>query len=196
VTAWLYLGTALLLGTACVVAQGPLPGDVAVARALQALLGADAAWAKLLTDTAKPPLVWATAAVAALLAFARGGWRSAVVPPLGLVVAYGLDVLLRAAVFAPRPSPGLVTVLSAGSGSGLPSTFGLAYGALFGAVLLARRPRRARAARAAGAVAALLLVAGACARVVLAGHWPSQLLASVLLAVGVAAALQRGVRAA
>jgi hypothetical protein len=116
------------------------------------------------------------------------------VPPLSLLVALGLDVLLRAAVFAPRPTPDLVTVASAASGSGLPSTFGLVYGALFGAALLAGRGGRSRAARAAGVAAGLLVVAGACARVVLAGHWPSQIGASVLLALGAAAVVHRVVR--
>jgi len=190
------IGVALALGVACVAAQGPLPGDVALTRALQAALGSDPAWARLLTDTAKPPLVWATAAVATLLAVARAGWRGGAVPPLALVVVLGLDVLLRTAIFAPRPSPALVTVASAGSGSGLPSTFALVHGALFGAVLLLGRNRRTRFARAAGVVAALLLVAGGCARIALAGHWPSQVAASLLLAAGVAAVVRSGVRAA
>ena len=179
------LVASIVLGIACVAAQGPLPGDVFVTRALQSLLGTAPSWASFLTGTAKPPLVWVTLAVGVGLAFLRGGVRSVAVPPVAFAVVYGLDLLLRALIFAPRPTADLVAVAAASPGSGLPSTFALVYGALFGAVLFGRGGAHV-AARLAGLASVLLIVAGSCARIVLAGHWPSQLLASLLLALAVA----------
>jgi membrane-associated phospholipid phosphatase len=183
----------LLLGAACVIAQGPLPGDVALVRSLQAIAGASPAWAALLTRTAKPPLVWATAGLAAALGFVRGGGRGAAAPPLTFLAAQLVDTVLRGAIFAPRPTPGLVAVVAPASGSGLPSTFALVYGALFGSVILTPRGRGTAPAIAAW-VGVVLLAAGACARIVLAGHWPSQVLASLLVSFALAMAVQRVLR--
>lgn len=179
------LVASVVLGFACVSAQGPLPGDVPVTRALQSLLGTMPPWASFLTGTAKPPLVWLTLALAAAFAYLRGGVRSVAVPPVAFAVVYGLDLLLRALIFAPRPTADLVAVATSSPGSGLPSTFALVYGALFGAVLFGRGGAQLTA-RLAGLASVLLIAAGACARVVLAGHWPSQVLASLLLALAVA----------
>jgi membrane-associated phospholipid phosphatase len=46
---------------------------------------------------------------------------------------------------------------------------------MFGVALLARGDRRGRV------IAGALLAAGLCARIVLGGHWPSQMLASAAL---------------
>lgn len=51
----LYLSAGLLLGCACLAVQGPLPGDVSVARALQSMLGSGPSWAKFVTHSAKAP---------------------------------------------------------------------------------------------------------------------------------------------
>jgi hypothetical protein len=178
----------LALGVACLIAQGPLPGDVSLTRGLQSVFGETPAWANLLTASAKPPGVWLTLAVATGLAYARGPLRSVAAPALALLGAYVLDALLRSLIFAPKPAAELVAVAAPSSSSGLPSTFSLVYGALFGAVLFA--PGRGGALSAAAAVAsALLLAAGSCARLVLGGHWTSQLLASLLLAFALASAL-------
>jgi len=183
---------ALLLGAACSIAQGPLPGDLAITGALQAALGTTPPWALAMTETAKMPWLAATLTVAVALEAVRAGWRGALGPPVALLLALALDALLRLVLFAPRPSADLVAVASASASSGLPSTFGLFYGALFGAAACLLARRRA-AALAASSLAAALLVVGACARVVLGGHWSSQVLASLLLGaalglVGLAAA--------
>jgi membrane-associated phospholipid phosphatase len=185
--ALVYLACGLALGLACLLAQGPLPGDVALTRALQSALGSAPAWASLLTDTAKPPLIWATLAFATALAWLRGGLRRALAPPLALLGAAALDALLRALIFAPRPTPELVAVAAPSSSSALPSTFALVYGAMFGAVVLGGAARRREDVFAAG-LSAVLVVTGSCARVVLGGHWPSQVLASLLGALAPAAA--------
>ena len=180
----------LLVGALQALVAGPLPGDVALTRALQGAFGVDAAWAAWLTDTAKAPLLWATLALAVALAGIGAGWRAAFGPALSLLLAHGLDRGLRALIFVPRPSPDVVAVASASASSGLPSTFGLVYGALFGG-LLAGFAARTSGPRMLAALAAGLMLAGATARVVPGGHWPSQMLASLCLATAIALAVRR-----
>lgn len=170
---------ALVIGCASAVMQGPLPGDVAVTRGLQAVMGGEPAWAEWLTETAKAPFLWGTLALAGLLAWRAAGWRATLAVPLAYVFAFAADKALRAVLFVPRPDPDWVMVAAPSVSSGLPSTFGLVYGAMFGAALLASGS--SRRARSAQIVAAMLLIAGMAARIVLGGHWPSQMLASTAL---------------
>ncbi len=188
-SAALCLVAGLIVGSACLVAQGPLPGDVGVTHLLQAGLGDAPRWATWLTRTAKAPLVLATLVVSVGLAFMRGGRRAAVLPVVTIIAVYGLDPLLRAVVFAPKPSADLVAVAAASTSSGVPSTFGLVYGGLFGAVCATPSAGTAMAKLASG-LSIVSIVAGAAARIVLGGHWLSQLVASVLLAFALVLALQ------
>lgn len=189
----LFAVLAALVGGAGVALQGPLPGDVAVTLAFQSALGRTPGWADWLTDTAKAPLLWGTLVVAALLAWRCSGWRGGLAVPLAYAFAFAADKALRALLFVPRPDSGLVAVVAPAASSGLPSTFGLVYGALFGVALLA--PSAARRARPARLAAGGLLVGGTAARIVLGGHWPSQMLASVafglLLAIAAGAVIRR-----
>jgi len=73
---------ALAVTAVCLIAQGPVPGDVAVTQALQSLFGDAPRWAAWLTDTAKPPMVIATVGVGAGLAWLVGGWHAAFAVPL------------------------------------------------------------------------------------------------------------------
>lgn len=192
-TATLLAAIAVAAGAASVLLQGPVPGDVALTGALQAGLGTGGSWAGWLTATAKAPLLWATIALAGVLAWQVAGWRTVLAVPLTYAFAFAADKGLRAVLFVPRPDPALVAVAEPAASSGLPSTFGLMYGAIFGAVLLAGgSSRRARLARiAAGA----LLIAGAGARIVSGGHWGSQMIASaafgLVLAAGALAVTRR-----
>lgn len=167
-TASFLAAIAVTAGAASIVLQGPVPGDAALTAALQATLGTGGGWAGWLTATAKAPILWATIALAGGLAWRVAGWRAA----------------LAAA---------LVAVAEPAASSGLPSTFGLVYGALFGVALLARGS--ARKARPARLIAGALLIAGIAARIVSGGHWPSQMLASsafgLLLALAALAIIQR-----
>ena len=166
---------ALAIGGASAIMQGPLPGDVALTRGLQALLGASSGWAVWLTGTAKAPLLWGTLALAGALAWRGDAWRGALAVPLAYAFAFAADKALRAVLFVPRPDPDLVAVAAPSGSSGLPSTFGLVYGALFGVALLARGDVSGRL------IAGALLIGGIAARIVMAGHWPSQMLASAAL---------------
>ena len=187
------LAGGIALGLGCLLAQGALPGDLVVTRALQAVLGAAPSWAEFVTSTAKSPTVWLTLLLATALAFLCGGWRGAAVPALAFAGVKILDALLRAGVYAPKPSAELVSVASSSASSGFPSTFGLVYGALFGAVLFSAGGRRDIRLFAIAASVGLLIV-GVTARIVLGGHWTSQMLASLLLAFSLVLALQAGVR--
>lgn len=164
------------LGLAGVLMQGPLPGDAALTLALQQL-GTGDGWAGPLTATAKAPLLWGTLAVTAGLAWFAQGWRAALAVPLAYGLAFAADKALRAVIFVPRPDPVLVAVAEPAASSGLPSTFGLVYAAMFGVTLLARNAR----AWPVRLVAATMLVTGMAARIVSGGHWGSQMLASTAL---------------
>jgi membrane-associated phospholipid phosphatase len=164
-------------GGAGFVLQGPVPGDVAVTAGLQAMLGAGNGWAGWLTATAKAPILWGTIALAGWLAWRAAGWRATLATVLAYAFAFGADKALRAALFVPRPDPALVTVAEPAASSGMPSTFGLVYGAIFGVVLLAKGA--ARRTRLLRITAGALLVVGAAARIVSGGHWPSQMVASI-----------------
>jgi membrane-associated phospholipid phosphatase len=188
IAAAICLVAGLAIGVACLIAPGPLPGDVSFTRGQQSIFGEAPAWATLLTATAKPPGIWLTLAAATGLAYARGLRWSVAAPSLALLGVTLLDALLRALIFAPKPTAALVAVAAPSTSSGLPSTFALVYGALFGAVLFAPG-RRGALPVLASVSSALLVVAGCCARLVLGGHWTSQLLASLLLSFALVSAL-------
>jgi membrane-associated phospholipid phosphatase len=177
---------ALVIGAASWAAQGPLPGDLAITQALQSAFGEAPPWAFAVTQSAVLPLVGATLAVATALAWWLRGLHGA----LAVGIAYGLtlasDKALRAGIFVARPSDTLVAVAAPSSSSGLPSTFGLVYGALFGVAVLtgSQMGRRAWPVRAIAAGAILI---GSAARVVLGGHWTSQMIASLALGMVLAA---------
>lgn len=168
-------------------APGPLPGDVAITQGLQRLLGSAPGWATAVTDLAKIPTAWAMLALAAALAGALRGWRAAAAAGVAFAAAHAVDKLLRWVAYAPRPTADLVAVASPASSSGLPSTFGLGFGALFGLLLLAAAGRRGARAGAIAGIGAALLTVGFLARVTLGGHWPSQMLLSIALGTLVAA---------
>lgn len=170
----------MVLGAACLVAQGPLPGDVAVTRALQSAMSEAPAWAQFVTNTAKFPDVWITLCVAVALAYARGGGWEATGPPVALVVAQLADAILRGLIFAPKPSPELVSVATVSTASGLPSTFALVYGGLFASVIFSQG-RHNVVSVSVVILSTVFIIIGFCARLVLGGHWISQLVASLLL---------------
>jgi membrane-associated phospholipid phosphatase len=165
----------LLVGIA--VAMTPyLPGDVALARAVQALSpGTD--WVPLFIPTAYAPSKFILMAIAVL-----GTWRLAGLRPAALVLAaIVLEQLLGEAsksLFArPRPSRELVAVMGNSSGFSFPSTFVTLYSVTVGSLVLVAL-RWARGARriAVASVGIALLVLAAAARVVPGAHWPSDVL--------------------
>lgn len=179
---------ALVLGGACFAATGPLPGDLEVTLGLQSLFGPAPAWAEWLTETAKPPLVVVTISIGAGLAWLVLGWEGVLAVPLAFALSWLIDKASRSLIFVPRPASDLVEVASTSSSSGLPSTFGLVFGGVFGIVLLVRA--KGRSGVLFQIMAAALILVGGAARIVLGGHWPSQMLVSILLGLAAAAAAQ------
>jgi len=171
----------LIPGAAAIAAQGALPGDVAITRALQGALGSAPAWAGPMTDMAKAPWLWASMVAAVVLAGLAGGRLRAASPLLAYGFAWGVDQVLRMLIFVPRPDAALVAVASASSSSGLPSTFGLVFGALFGAAFWIRGSGVRH--QAVLALSALFMAVGAAARIVLGGHWLSQMVPSFALGI-------------
>lgn len=165
--------------------QGPLPGDVLLTTWLQTMLGSRSEWAIWLSNTAKMPAALGVLALACGMAWAQHGRAALLLPAVAYLGAQGVNLGLRALIFVPRPDATLVEVATASADSGLPSTFALVYAAVFG-VMLANVERHKPARLALAALAAGLIVAGCLARIVLGGHWPSQLAASALLALGAA----------
>lgn len=176
---------ALAVGGACLAFDGPLPGDVSITRQLQSAFGPRPVWAEWLTDTAKPPYVMLTILAGSGVAWLAARWRGALAVPIAFGLSWVLDKALRAVMFDARPSADLVAVASASTSSGLPSTFGLTFGSIFGVALFVAAKRTQ--AMAAKVMALALIGAGVAARIVLGGHWTSQMIASTVL--GLVAAL-------
>ena len=176
------VASSIILGASSIVIQGPLPGDIYLTEALQRVFGYEPTWARIITSTAAHPLVWVTLAFGVLLAYARSRWRGVGVTLIAFASVKIADMILRTLIYVPRPLPELVPVASSNTSSGLPSTFALVYGAIFASILVAKT-REGWMQSTAAAIAALLLTAGIFARVVLGGHWMSQMVASLLLAI-------------
>ncbi len=185
--AWLGLATGLCLAAA----KWPrFPGDLAVTRAAQAVFPGDRAWARALTNMARPPASHLLLGVALLAGwrFARG--RGALAAALALAAAHGLDRGLKPAIGRPRPPADLVEVAGSAAGWSCPSTFALVTAATLGFVAVtAVRGRRGASRWWIVSLCAGVLVAGGLARVVLGGHWASDILISWLLMAGVLAGL-------
>ena len=186
---------ATILAGASVLAQGPLPGDVALTRALQAWLPGGG-WAPAVTATAKQPWVWVTLMLGGAFAWALARGAGLWLLLTSFAIVKGLDALLRALLHTPKPDAGVVFVAQASSSSGFPSSFMFVYGACFGSVLLLAVAARSRPGAVLAVLAAACLVAGGLARIVLGGHWPSQIIASLALTLAVASACRALLRRA
>jgi membrane-associated phospholipid phosphatase len=158
------------------------PTDVAIARAVQSRVPM-AVWAATwITATAEKPWWIVLLALTAAVAWVINGWRAAL---LAIPIFFGLflfGIWLSPHVAQPRPSPALIRVIGNPKGYAFPSIFGLIYAATFGYIglLAARRSRRASAI-VIPILAAGALILGACARIVLGAHWPSDIWGAYLM---------------
>lgn len=153
-----------------------LPGDVAVERTVQAL-SPGTGWVAPVIATASAPLKYVLMAIAVLGAWRLAGGRAALVVLAAITVEQTFGESSKLLFNRPRPSGQLVAVMGRPSGFSFPSTFMTLYGVTFGALgvlvwRLAASPRRT----AVLALSAVLLVVGACARIVPGAHWPSDAL--------------------
>ena len=159
-----------------------LPGDVAVARAVQSLSPHPEWWARPISDLAPAPGKYVVMAVVVTAAFFIGGWRGLVL--LGgflLLEQYGAEYT-KAWFRRPRPSPNLIAVVGSPTGYTFPSTtmtfLSVTFGSL-GLIALVNRKAPNRWPIIIGCFA--LVAAGGVARVALGAHWPSDVIATVAI---------------
>jgi membrane-associated phospholipid phosphatase len=158
------------------------PTDLPIARGLQSLAPLSLSWASSITATADKPWCFVLLALTVMVAWLLRGWSAALV---ALPVFFGLwlfGIWLSPLIAQPRPSPELIQVIGHPKGYAFPSIFGLVYAATFGYLgLLAGTQCRGAVRLLIPLVAVSALLIGACARIVLGAHWPSDLWVAYLL---------------
>lgn len=159
------------------------PGDVALARGVQALLPVNLQWAVVVSRAGEFPGILLIMAIAFGLSWALAGPRAALLSILSLVGMLVLGSWLSPVIGRPRPSPELVQVWRPLTGFSFPSQSVLRFAATLGflAILAAVKSTGGRRAALMVVCAALLILVGA-ARIALGAHWPSDVLISYYLA--------------
>ncbi len=171
-------------------------GDVAVARAVQAL-SPGTGWATTYTRSATSPVKWVVAAVALLACYALGGWPGAVLFVVALTFEQMFGEASKSLFMRPRPSRDLIQVVGTPSGYSFPSTFMTFHSVVLGCIWLLARQSRSSTGRsiALAAVPLLVIVAWAC-RVAVGAHWPSDVMLTTVVCVMWLALLNRVVQRA
>lgn len=164
-------------GGASIYYNGPVPWDVWATQRVQEYSAEYLQYAELITRTAKTPLVWGAIAIASIMVILASHWRMFGTPLLAWGLAHFADKALRGEIFVPKPDANIVAVAQASVASGLPSTFGLIYGAIFGCVIWSSQYAFRGTLMQLLAWAAIF--AGMASRIALGGHWTSQMVASV-----------------
>ena len=153
-----------------------VPGDVAVARAVQAL-SPGTGWVAPVLTTARAPLKFLLMAIAVLGAWRLAGVRAALVVIVAIALEQTFGESSKLLFLRPRPSGQLVAVMGAPSGFSFPSTFMTLYAVTAGAFgVLAWRLRASPLRTGVLVASGALLVVAACARIVPGAHWPSDAL--------------------
>jgi membrane-associated phospholipid phosphatase len=159
------------------------PGDPEIARAIQHFAPMPTPWAQTVTASAMIPWCFLLLPATIAVAWTMCGWRATTVAVAIFFGLWLLGIWLSPMVAQPRPTSELINVVGHPKGYAFPSIFGLIYGATFGyAGVLALVRLRGVARSLVCIIALFFLLAGIDARVVLGAHWPSDLLASYLLA--------------
>jgi len=159
------------------------PGDVVVERWVQSLFGQNPGWAKVVSWAAGFPWVWLIVAFVFAVCWFLAGWRAALVSILSFMVMLVLGDWLQPVIARPRPSPELVNVFRPLSGYSFPSISALRYASTFGFLAVLALKKSHGVLRAVLLlVCTTLLILCFLARVVLAAHWPSDVIISYYIA--------------
>lgn len=153
-----------------------LPGDVVVARAVQAA-SPGTSWVPSMVATASAPLKYGLMAIAILGAWRLAGLPAALVVVAAIAAEQAFGEASKSLFGRPRPARDLIAVMGNPTGLSFPSTFLTLYSVTIGAlVVLAWRLRPSPIRTGVIAVGVVVLVVAACARVVPGAHWPSDAL--------------------
>jgi membrane-associated phospholipid phosphatase len=158
------------------------PGDVTITRVVQSMLPDSKSWAQSISSTAKMPRVLVLIAITFLLSWLIAGWRAGLLSIASFAGLWLLGTWLGPAIAQPRPSPNLVQVAEAASGSAFPSIFAFNYVSTMGFLaVLAVVKGTGKLRWSLLLVCCALLVIGGIARIALAAHWPSDVAISYLI---------------
>lgn len=173
----LLMAAAITLVVGVAMAMTPyLPGDVVLARAIQAMVP-HGGWVPAMIGTAYAPQKFVLMLFAVMGAFYFGGVRAALILVVAIALEQSLGEPSKQIFTRPRPSSTLLTVAGTPSGFSFPSTFVTLYSVTFGGLLLvALRAAKSSARSTVLAVCAAALVVAGLARVVPGAHWPSDVL--------------------
>ena len=177
-----------VLAVLVALADGPLPGEVALTEALQAIPGLEPVSRAVRAMTTTEAVLLAGAAFAAVLFFARMR-QAALVFAIGLVLLPLAQGGIKEIVDRPRPEPAQVDVRDDWTSPSFPS--GHVMSGTFLYVFLAMSPairRRLQApVRDVVRIGAFVIVAvNAVANVYMGVHWPTDVLAGLLFGGGLA----------
>jgi membrane-associated phospholipid phosphatase len=150
-----------------------LPGDIAVAHAVQAA-SPGTAWVAPMVATAGAPVKYVLMAIALLGAWRLAGARALVVVAAAIALEQTFGESSKLLFGRPRPSRELVAVMGNPSGLSFPSTFMTLYSVTVGAlVVLASRMKTSGLRTGVLIAGVVVLLVAAAARVVPGAHWPS-----------------------
>jgi membrane-associated phospholipid phosphatase len=150
-----------------------LPGDVAVARAFQAV-SPGTAWVAPMVSTATAPAKFVLMAIALLGAWRLAGLRAVAIVAVAIALEQTFGESSKLLFGRPRPSRELVAVMGNPTGLSFPSTFMTLYSVTIGALFVLAWRMKPSGLRTAVLIATgVALVVAAAARIVPGAHWPS-----------------------
>lgn len=157
------------------------PGDVAIAKLVQAIAPGGVDWAKLLTETAKTPWKYILLGITCAVAWFLSVWLASLLSIASFIGMSIVEPLLKDWIARPRPAADLIHVAGTLKGYSMPSTFAVVYASTLGflAILAIAKSKRSKTTRLAVLIpCCLLLLIGGIARIVLGAHWSSDILLS------------------
>jgi undecaprenyl-diphosphatase len=179
-------GLALLILVVATAHFPYFPGDIYIARLIQAIIPNTGHWAEFISSFASFPSYFILLAFSILFTFIlTRNWLLVVDAILSFVGILIIEKILRRIIFQPRPSECLIQVYDVFSGSSFPSGTALMYGSTFGFVLilaLMKQTRYAKKAIVLMVLSFLMLILAFLARIILGAHWPSDMLLSYAVA--------------